>query len=187
MTSLFELSRAVYTWASVNGILIDTPPRFDSGNLALVPFLPDTTDFFRQRKITRVGYDEESKTLTIYSRLPIAKAKKERLISQFSARYREFDYSLVLSESRPHKIRTNVQSYGQLVPVHRNGDAICCGSSVGIGNQRNAGTLGALASKKGSPKTIYGLSCNHVIGGCSTARPLTPIVVPGIQDVSADH
>jgi hypothetical protein len=63
------------------------------------------------------------------------------------------------------------------------GDRLTCGSSISIGNAREAGTLGALL-RDGKGK-VYGLSCNHVTGGCSNARVDVPIVAPGILDVGA--
>lgn len=186
MVALVEIKDAIYSWAAGHGILVDSAPQFDPGKLELVPFAPETAEYFRARKITRVWCDEEDNSITIFTRLPIAKTKKAVLRQQFTQCYSERGYTLTLSETRPHKIPVGVQSYGQLVPVHRRQGAICCGSSVGVGNQRNAGTLGALVKREGRD-TIYGVSCNHVTGGCSTARPRTPIVVPGIQDVSADH
>jgi hypothetical protein len=59
-----------------------------------------------------------------------------------------------------------------------------CGSSIGIGNAREAGTLGAILADAAG--VLHGLSCNHVTGGCSNARRGLPVVAPGILDVAAD-
>lgn len=56
-----------------------------------------------------------------------------------------------------------------------------CGNSISIGNVREAGTLGALVVDEAG--NYFGLSANHVSGGCSCARRGTPIVAPGILDV----
>ena len=88
--------------------------------------------------------------------------------------------------SRPFKVDGKVANRRPQQPVLWHEGAIACGSSVGIGNKRNAGTLTALVRKRGSDE-LFGISCNHVTGGCSTARPGVPIVVPGILDVSAEH
>lgn len=58
-----------------------------------------------------------------------------------------------------------------------------CGSSISVGNCREAGTLGALV--KDVNGKLYGISNNHVSGSCSQAPVGTPIVAPGILDVSA--
>jgi hypothetical protein len=68
---------------------------------------------------------------------------------------------------------------------HRSTDPrLRCGGSIGIGNAREAGTLGALLVDRAG--VLHGLSCNHVVGGCSNARIGLPIVAPGILDVAAD-
>ncbi|MBO9708035.1 MAG: hypothetical protein J7521_07475 [Caulobacter sp.] len=56
-----------------------------------------------------------------------------------------------------------------------------CGSSISLGNVREAGTLGCLLKDENGD--IFGLSANHVVGGCSNARMGAPIVAPGIKDV----
>ena len=58
---------------------------------------------------------------------------------------------------------------------------ISCGSSISVGNDRGAGTMGALV--RDSNGNLFGLSCGHVIAGCGYLRKGMPIVAPGIQDV----
>jgi hypothetical protein len=58
-----------------------------------------------------------------------------------------------------------------------------CGASVGPANHRTAGTLGCLVSRSGK---LFGLSNNHVTGGCSYLPIGMPILVPGVWDVVAD-
>jgi hypothetical protein len=81
---------------------------------------------------------------------------------------------------RPFKIDQKVQP--TINPISWNNKRIACGSSIGVGNQRNTGTLTALA--KNAEGRLFGISCNHVTGGCNTTQKGTPIVSPGIQDVS---
>jgi len=193
-----ELRDALATWAQQNGILADTA----SGNLVgvsgdagILPFEDEFATYFRTRKIVRITYQEpanalDNTILTLFSKLPIAKTKAESMVSAFNREFGSKGIILRIDASKPFKIDNTVLAYGQFEPVRQTDDGmICCGSSVGIGNQRNAGTLAALAVKKGAKGNgpIYGLSCNHVVGGCSTGRPGTPIVVPGIQDVSTEH
>lgn len=56
-----------------------------------------------------------------------------------------------------------------------------CGSSVSVGNARSAGTLGCLVRDAGG--TLFGLSNNHVVGGCNYAPGGLPILAPGVLDV----
>ncbi|MEO1368302.1 MAG: hypothetical protein AAFX50_14105 [Acidobacteriota bacterium] len=177
-----ELRLALMSWARRHGILSEVVPFEEHGDLALVPFEPEAAEYFRTRKIVRV--EAEGRRLSLFSRLPIAKAKKSAMVRSFARRYGEEGYSLVVDESKPFRIDQAVETYGPFQPLRLHNDAICCGSSIGLGNQRNAGTLTALASDGGG--TMYGISCNHVIGGCSIALPGIPVVSPGIQDVSVE-
>jgi hypothetical protein len=57
-----------------------------------------------------------------------------------------------------------------------------CGSSISVGNNRDAGTLSCLVRDPAGE--IFGLTNNHVSGGCSYAGVGLPIVAPGIFDVA---
>lgn len=58
----------------------------------------------------------------------------------------------------------------------------CCGSSISPGNDASAGTLGALI-RIGTE--IFGITNNHVTGGCSHSPVGLPILAPGVLDVGA--
>lgn len=60
-----------------------------------------------------------------------------------------------------------------------------CGSSISIGNNREAGTLGCLVRDPAGQ--IFGLSNNHVSGACSYAPAGLPVIAPGILDVSPSN
>lgn len=177
------LRLAIISWARNNGILSDNVPFEMQGDIKLVPFKSEAAEYFRTRKIVRVEVDGHR--ISIFSRLPIAAAKKKALQKSFDEAYRQHRYQLTIDSSKPFKVDQAVQAYGKFEPLRKHKEAICCGSSIGLGNQRNAGTLTALACDEHS--SIFGLSCNHIIGGCSIAQPGTPVVSPGIQDVSAEN
>lgn len=177
------LRLAILSWARSNGILADNVPFEENGDIKLVPFESDMAEYFRTRKIVRVEVDRH--TLSIFSRLPIAIKKKQAMQKSFASAYAQNRYRLVIDSSKPFKIDQAVQAYGKFEPVRTHKGAVCCGSSIGLGNQRNAGTLTALA--RDEQNELFGLSCNHVIGGCCIAQPGTPVVSPGIQDVSVEN
>jgi hypothetical protein len=56
-----------------------------------------------------------------------------------------------------------------------------CGSSIGVGNNRSAGTLGSLVHDESGQ--LFGLTNNHVTGGCNNTRQGLPILAPGVMDV----
>lgn len=62
------------------------------------------------------------------------------------------------------------------------GEFYTCGSSISVGNNREAGTLGCLV--RDAAGNIFGLSNNHVSGACSYAPAGLPILAPGVMDVS---
>lgn len=183
MATVHEIKSALLTWAVTNGILADNVQVEATGDLDLVPFPEESIEFFRTRKIVRVVADTTDSTVTLYSRLKIAGYKQKQLIETFAERYQADGIRLNVDFTKPFKIDQSLASFGELIPVRYHEGKIACGSSVGLGNQRNAGTLTALATRKGDNR-IFGISCNHVTGGCGTARPGTPVVVPGIQDVN---
>lgn len=189
MVELAAVRDGVLRWAVLNGILAEASLSDEgarSGDETMCPFSEHHAEFFRTRKIVRVF--SAGSTLRISARLKIAKPKIKILEEAFKARYGDEGLKLEVGTSRPFTVDQTIDAFGELVPLHRTGaDILSCGSSIGLGNQRNAGTLTAIARLNGGdPTRLFGLSCNHVIGGCSTALPGTPVVMPGIQDVSTD-
>lgn len=57
----------------------------------------------------------------------------------------------------------------------------CCGCSIGVGPISGAGTLGCLVTD--ATGTLYGLTNNHVIGGCNHMPAGLPVVAPGPIDM----
>ena len=151
-----------------------------------VPFTDDQAEYFRTRRIMRIRAEAAAigGKVTVSTRQSIAVRKVEELQRVFNARFKPDGITLLITTAPSYKIDQSLTTLGP--PVRTLGKRITCGSSVGIGNQRNAGTLTALARRVGTTRAL-GLTCNHVIGGCSTTVPGTPIVVPGIQDVTADY
>jgi len=188
MPSSSDIHNGLLMWAMKYGVLADDALRDASqvsGDADLIPFEEQHSNYFRTRKIVKVEARKKGSTHTfaLYSRLPIARTKSSTLIKRFNKRYQDQGFLLEVGVHKPFKIDQHIKS--TFDPVYYNGDFIACGSSVGLGNQRNAGTLTALG--KTDDGRLIGISCNHVTGGCNTARPGTPIVVPGIQDVSPEQ
>lgn len=61
-------------------------------------------------------------------------------------------------------------------------DRYACGGSVSLGNALDAGTMGALVQNVDG--ALFGLSNNHVTGGCNYAASQMPVMAPGVLDVS---
>jgi hypothetical protein len=60
-----------------------------------------------------------------------------------------------------------------------------CGSSISVGNNREAGTFGCLVSDNAGQ--LYGLTNNHVSGACNYAPTGLPIIAPGVLDVGPSN
>jgi hypothetical protein len=61
-------------------------------------------------------------------------------------------------------------------------DRYTCGSSISVGNSRDAGTMGCLV--RNNAGILHGLSNNHVSGACNFAGVGLPILAPGVIDVA---
>lgn len=188
MIEVKKLAADLYVWAAKQGILTPAAQREASalnGDPANIPFTQAEADFFRNRPINRIRTGgAERPIISVFTRQIIAERKRQQLTSSFAKKYAP-EILLEITTAPSYKIDQTIKSYGRFGPVRHHNGRISCGSSIGLGNQRNAGTLTALAID--DSKQLFGLSCNHVVGGCNTALPGTPIVIPGIQDVTAEY
>ncbi|MBL4673887.1 MAG: hypothetical protein JKX81_16625 [Arenicella sp.] len=183
-----QLRDALYGWAVQHAVLADDAMREAmglGGDARLIPFDDSIAAYFRVRKIIKIGLSRKGSIgkLSLATRLPIARAKRVRLIAEFGKLYAANNIILEVCVEKPFKIDQSIQS--TFKPVYFHNHKISCGSSIGLGNQRNAGTLTALGQNERGE--LLGISCNHVTGGCNTASVGTPIVSPGIQDVSPEN
>ncbi len=188
MAEIEEVHAALFSWGLQHAVITEEVIRQNTtsaGDPSLIPFDLEHADFFRTRKIVKISHARQSgvETFSLATRLPIARAKRETLITLFAHFFADDGMRLVIEVHKAFKIDQNVQSTFQAIYSHQG--RIACGSSIGLGNQRNAGTLSALIKHAGGK--LYGMSCNHVTGGCNTASVGTPVVAPGIQDVGPDH
>jgi hypothetical protein len=138
----------LYAWALRYGLLTDAGMREAAlvrGDPSQVPFDEDEAEFFRLRKIMRIRADDQAgrRGVTIFTRQPIAERKVQQLIKAFARRHPDVPLAVVTAPT--YRIDQTLQLYGRFEPVRMHEGRIACGSSVGIGNQRNAGTLTALA------------------------------------------
>jgi hypothetical protein len=188
-----EVRDAILAWAAQHGILAyaaQAAAGAETGKPDILPFDGTHVEFFRTRNIVRVQLEHKGQwdVVTVSSRRRIAATKIKELTARFDEAFKADHVRLAVTISQPFKVDHAVQAYGRFDPIRKWHGRLACGSSIGIGNQRNAGTLTALATRTdGRDDRVFGLSCNHVIGGCSTTRPGTPIVMPGIQDVGPER
>ncbi len=150
----------------------------------------DTGDFFpatavellRKKHVQRIAYNDKRNEITIFTgrSLQINKKNQNVLpnnIDGYTIKYRQGTINSVGGHAgMPHS------SPPWTVRADLNGqNRYACGSSISVGNSREAGTLGALV--KDASGQIFGLSNNHVTGSCNFAQTGLPILAPGVLDV----
>lgn len=184
-----KIAGGILSWAINNSIYLPNNYIEDDitqGDPSLCPFSSTQAHFFKTRKIVEIKVSREGNQflIKIYARLLPAQSKVKALKHIFDQHYQNSNLSLDITVYSTFKVDQKIEPTNEPIYYSTN-NKISCGSSVGIGNQRNAGTLTALGRMEDG--TLIGFSCNHVTGGCNTTRPGTPIVVPGIQDISPEH
>ncbi|AQR61635.1 hypothetical protein BZG35_08210 [Brevundimonas sp. LM2] len=134
-----------------------------------------------RKPITAVGFNPnrgDKGTVIVYTARPLNAGERSELIESYD-RQAEIEFKT----ARPLVVDPGAASLAAPINLARQWSRYTCGSSVSLGNVRDAGTLGCLVRDREG--AIYGLSANHVTGGCSNARQGHPIVAPGIKDVGA--
>lgn len=175
-------ARSLRRWAEETGVFSQgrstgTLTRAQLGGPGSM-FSAGAAEAFVSKPITAVGYAASERgdpRVYLYTRRKLTRAEEAGLADNGLGIPVTFRVAQPLSVSTP--------TAASRVPVLYRDGRLCCGSSISVGNTREAGTLGALLRGNGS--TLYGLSCNHVTGGCSNSRVDMPIVAPGILDVGA--
>lgn len=138
-----------------------------------------TIDVLRKRSVNHVAYNERDRKVIVFTNAKLSKADEKFLPFNFSGI--EIDYM----KGGIAQVKASSPAPDRAIPYHLIGDAVACGSSVFPVNCQGAGTFGALV-RDGDGKT-YGLSNNHVTGGCNHAMPGLPILFPGTCDATSDH
>ncbi|WP_375458513.1 hypothetical protein [uncultured Enterovirga sp.] len=138
-----------------------------------------TAKALARKGVLSVGYNALANEVVVYTSGRLTKAERAKLPEAFAdgVNLRVSPSRLPTVDGRPPAPLDNHPGY-----VERDG-RYCCGSSISVGNNREAGSLGCLVRDKEG--TLFGLTNNHVVGGCSYARVGLPVVAPGVMDVAA--
>jgi hypothetical protein len=179
-------ARIFHDWAAAEGLLagaLAQEPTSAAAEIALVmPITDKGKQLLRAKQVQAVAFNEPRREIIVFTRraLPTGKKTLKTLpekIDDVVVTYRQGAQDTVGSEvpqpfgTPPYVVR---QSGGT--------GRYTCGSSVSVGNYRDAGTLGCLV--RNGDGQMFGLSNNHVTGGCNFAGVGLPIVAPGIYDVA---
>lgn len=134
-------------------------------------------DILQRRHITFIGSNEETNEVVVYTNTRVLQKELDFLpkeINDSKVTYLKATAATITGRPTP--------SMG-IPPHHQRGHRYTCGTSIYIGNMIGAGTFGSLV--RGSDQVLYGLSNNHVTGGCNYAEPALPIMASGSLDVKA--
>ncbi|SFU33430.1 hypothetical protein SAMN02799631_00192 [Methylobacterium sp. 174MFSha1.1] len=183
--ALRERALAVRAWAEGNRLLHAGRLPIAGGPeiaMATTAFAEAAVPAFTRKPIVAVGMNPgrgEDGAVVIYTARPLTAAEGAQAAESFKG-----TGELLFRVAKPPVLDAAMPA-ALAAPLPQAGLAgrYPCGSSISLGNVREAGTLGCLVRDAGG--VLYGLSANHVTGGCSNARPGAPVVGPGIKDVGA--
>lgn len=179
----YQVASGIAKWAISRGLLPQLPSDVDDSYLAAVapiPFSGDAEQILRHKGIDSISYNEKTNTVFIYT---VRKISQKDLKSLPQGVFRKgLAYPQGVVETVGKEL---LKSQGATFSIHKTlagGQFYACGSSISPGNDASAGTLGALVRL--ADGKMYGLTNNHVSALCSHVQPGTPILAPGVVDVS---
>ena len=153
--------------------------KFDQGNLNIDNDIDmESEAILKQRGIVFISYNELNREINIYTKSSVLKREKKVLPPYIKG------CSIKYSKGNIDSIGSSIET-AEANPYGNSEEAgvYFCGSSISLGNEASAGTLGCLV--RNSEGKMFGLTNNHVSGACSHAQPGMPIVAPGLLDVVA--
>ncbi len=179
-------ARIFHDWAYGEGLIPDGQAAPLASTSADCAFIKNITDagklLLRARQIQSIGFNAEAGEITVFTKKTAPTTKKQvaslpTMVDDIEIKYRQGVQNSIGSAL--------TYPFGGPVYTVRNlaaGNFYACGSSISVGNAREAGTLGCLVRDQSG--TLFGLSNNHVSGSCSYAGLGLPILAPGVVDVS---
>lgn len=182
-----QAAQLLHDWAFAAALIPDGPLSPCTSNPVDFNKIQGITDngvaTLRARQIQSLAFNVQDNEVTIFVKRSIPMSKKVRealphtVDGSVQIKYRQgVQAPIGTTPQMPHGGPTyRVRAVGGL-------DRYTCGSSISVGNDRDAGTLGCLVADGAGE--IFGLSNNHVCGSCSFAPRGLPIVAPGIFDVA---
>ena len=178
-----DVVSAIRTWAIDKMLIEELPENIEkdikSGNVNIHGDIgAEAESILREKGIVFLSYNEAERTINIHTKVNIL--KKEEKVLPVCIKGCLLKYS-----------KSNIDNIGasvggpQSAPYKSSSDndVYFCGSSISLGNEASAGTLGCLVKDENGK--LFGLTNNHVSGACSHAQPGMPVVAPGLVDVKA--
>lgn len=178
-----DVARSLRAWAIKEGLLAKTLPEAEAaaGDDDLGDYIEEgeqaeAAPILRRRGITAIAYDNQNNKVYVFTNRKGSKADAEALPDASG------DVEIIYRKGAAAAVKSASAGLTPASPCHRHNNRYACGSSIFVGNRVGAGTLGCLVRDANG---IYGLTNNHVSGGCNHSDPDLPILAPGALDVAA--
>lgn len=184
-TDIRTAAQQFLSWAYSNGLLASDSYQPDTTiqhpNFGQAALEPGVFQILRTRQIRFLGLNSVENVISVFLRRTSPTVKEQKILPKSCN-----GYSLQYVQGNPENVSaSNVATHTNSCATYQNSVGAMfytCGSSISVGNNREAGTLGCLV--KDAAGAIYGLSNNHVAGGCGYAPVGLPVIAPGIADVT---
>lgn len=182
-------ARIFHDWAVQEGFWLEPPdPTTNSTPQEIALIAPKTglgRDLLRAKEVHAVASNEAARRIIVFTRKAIPKSKKQRealpkTVGDVDITYRQ---GATIAVGSPMTVPTGNPPY--VVRQIAAGNVYACGSSISVGNFREAGTFGCLV--RDADGNMYGLSNNHVTASCNFASVGLPILAPGVADVAPNN
>ena len=177
-------ANVLHSWLVREGLFgssVMAPTEISAEDLALLEPITDAgKDVLRSKGVQLLLINEVDSKITVFLKRARPSKKQLALLPQTAG-----ESSITYLQGVAKEIgATPPTAHGKpFYVVQRAGsDHYACGSSISLGNCRDAGSLGTLV--KDADDVLYGMSNNHVTGGCNYAQKQMPVVAPGVFDVS---
>lgn len=181
--SIVEEAARFKAWAAERGILTYQPPDDDLthnndslGDLVATNQAAAVEGILNHRRINLVLVSPEKNEIIVCTHQKLTKKELETLPEKTES---GADFRYIKAHPPQIRIPQSAGSASGTYTLHN--DIYTCGSSISVGNTVSAGTLGCLV--RDSAGVLYGLTNNHVSGGCGYSEVNVPIVAPGLIDV----
>lgn len=181
--SAFEVASSFARWALANNLIPALPAAMEGEYVAAVPPLavsPEGTAILRRRNVTSIVFNDVERRVSVYTEKRVTLKELESL-PRFHDNC-EITYPHGHTEDLVSPVARAQGAVYAITQTAAGTNHYCCGSSISPGNEETAGTLGALV--RDANGTLYGLTNNHVTGGCNHSGVGLPILAPGVVDVA---
>ena len=130
-----------------------------------------------KKGVTAVGVSEKSDTIVLYTNTELNRTGKKNMPDEILE-----GANLLYRKATAYVLKDDIEDvYIGVNPGRFHKKRYACGSSISIANRRSAGTLGCLV--KNAQNELFGLTNNHVTGGCNNTRVGMQVLAPGVRDV----